>query len=249
MNPFASLSDENQDQIRKYLKFFRQKKDGILRSIQREINDLESERLNEEVFTREDVLDLVEFFSSAVKSQIAGDVGSIVNMGALALSQLLDSSQDKGVELLLETHALENQALLEAVEAMSLEPVPRAAKRGPGTLTSFKDEAKAIRDEQHRIEETNKRLQAEVTMLRDRLKLVDKQYSSLSESKQRDEMSSRDLERALEEAKEENAKRISDTTQFQQMRKLMQSQSVKIRDLRKRLQKYEPDSVKEDDDF
>lgn len=86
-------------------------------------------------------------------------------------------------------------------------------------------------------------------MLRDRLKLVDKQYSSLSESKQRDEMSSRDLERALEEAKEENAKRISDTTQFQQMRKLMQSQSVKIRDLRKRLQKYEPDSVKEDDDF
>ncbi len=86
-------------------------------------------------------------------------------------------------------------------------------------------------------------------MLRDRLKLVDKQYSSLSESKQRDEMSSRDLERALEEAKEENAKRISDTTQFQQMRKLMQSQSAKIRDLRKRLQKYEPDSVKEDDDF
>jgi hypothetical protein len=62
-------------------------------------------------------------------------------------------------------------------------------------------------------------------------------------------MSSRDLERALEEAKEENAKRISDTTQFQQMRKLMQSQSAKIRDLRKRLQKYEPDSVKEDDDF
>ncbi len=86
-------------------------------------------------------------------------------------------------------------------------------------------------------------------MLRDRLKLVDKQYSSLSESKQRDEMSSRDLERALEEAKEENAKRISDTTQFQQMRKLMQSQSAKIRDLRKRLQKYEPDAVKEDDDF
>lgn len=64
-----------------------------------------------------------------------------MNMGALALSQLLDSSQDKGVELLLETHALENQALLEAVEAMSLEPVPRAAKRGPGTLVSYKSYA------------------------------------------------------------------------------------------------------------
>jgi hypothetical protein len=67
MNPFATLSDENQDQIRKYLRFFRQKKDGILRSIQREINDIKSDRVNEDVFTREDLLDILEFLSSAVK--------------------------------------------------------------------------------------------------------------------------------------------------------------------------------------
>jgi predicted nuclease with TOPRIM domain len=106
-----------------------------------------------------------------------------------------------------------------------------------------------MRDETSRLEETNKRLQTEVTMLRDRLRQVDKQYSSLSESKTRDEHGSRELEKQLEEAKEENAKRISETTQFQQMRKLMQSQSSKIRDLRKRLQKYEPDACKEDEDF
>jgi hypothetical protein len=51
----------------------------------------------------------------------------------------------------------------------------------------------------------------------------------------------------LDEAKEENNKRIAETTQFQQMKKLMQSQSVKIRDLRLRLQKYEPDNAKEED--
>ena len=37
-------------------------------------------------------------------------------------------------------------------------------------------------------------------------------------------------------------------SQFQQMRKLMQSQSMKIRDLCRRLEKYEPNCVKEDDD-
>jgi hypothetical protein len=67
MNPFATLTDENQDQIRKYLRFFRQKKDGILRSIQREINDIKSDRVNEDVYTREDLLDILEFLSSAVK--------------------------------------------------------------------------------------------------------------------------------------------------------------------------------------
>jgi hypothetical protein len=115
--------------------------------------------------------------------------------------------------------------------------------------TSFKDEAKAMREETQKLETLNQKLQNEVMILKDRLRQVDREYSSLAESKSRDESSSRDLERALEEAKEENNKRIADTPQFQQMRKLMQSQSAKIRDLRKRLQKYEPDCVKEDDDF
>ena len=63
----------------------------------------------------------------------------------------------------------------------------------------------------------------------------------------RGKASSRELERALEEAKEENQKRVAETSQFQTMRKMMQSQAAKIRDLRQRLNKYEPDACKEDD--
>lgn len=106
-----------------------------------------------------------------------------------------------------------------------------------------------MKEERERIEETNRRLQSEVNMLKDRLRLVDKQYNSLAESKSRDDQTSHALEKALEDAKEENAKRVSETAQFQQMRKLMQSQASKIRDLRKKLQKYEPDACKEDDDY
>lgn len=50
-------------------------------------------------------------------------------MGALALNQLLESSQDKGVELELETSALENQSVLEAVEKMSLDAMPKGGRR------------------------------------------------------------------------------------------------------------------------
>jgi hypothetical protein len=41
---------------------------------------------------------------------------------------------------------------------------------------------------------------------------------------------------------------VAETSQFVQMRKIMQTQSGTIRDLRRRLEKYEPDSVKEDDE-
>jgi hypothetical protein len=109
-----------------------------------------------------------------------------------------------------------------------------------------------MREEAQRLEETNHSLQHEVNLLRQRLSLIERSSSSLAESKDQEsaraKAQSKELERALEEAKEENTKRVAETTQFQQMRKIMQSQSAKIRDLRKRLQKYEPDAVKEDDD-
>jgi hypothetical protein len=42
-------------------------------------------------------------------SLIIADLASVTNMGALAVNQLLVASQDKGVELTLETAPLENQ--------------------------------------------------------------------------------------------------------------------------------------------
>lgn len=118
--------------------------------------------------------------------------------------------------------------------------------------TSFRDEAKTIREEASRLDETNSQLRDEVAQLKQRLAMAERNNRHIAESKQQNEMidkkQSKELERALEEAKEENAKRVSETTQFQQMRKIMQSQGAKIRDLSRRLQKYEPDAVKEDDE-
>jgi DNA anti-recombination protein RmuC len=165
------------------------------------------------------------------------------------------------------------QALIDAIDKMNLEAMPKNAKRGTALVsenphpslivplqvnygsvfaqTSFRDEAKAMRDEQGRLEDTNARLQAEVNSLRQRLVQTDRSLQNAAESKSQGDSSSRaqlrDLERSLEEAKEENNKRVNETSQFQQMRKLMQSQSAKIRDLRRRLERYEPDSVKADD--
>ena len=63
-------------------------------------------------------------------------------MGALALNQLLESAQDRQVDLVLETAKVENARLLEEVERMSLDAIPKHQRRGVGELTSIKDEAK-----------------------------------------------------------------------------------------------------------
>jgi hypothetical protein len=68
MNPLNRLSEEGQDQIRKYLRFFRQKKDGISRSVNSEFIELKNDRLSgEDVFSKEDVDDYSDYIRSAIK--------------------------------------------------------------------------------------------------------------------------------------------------------------------------------------
>lgn len=67
MNPFESLSDENHDQIKKYLRFFAQKKEGLLRTINIEFADAKADKLNGSMYSRDDVEDFCEFLATAVK--------------------------------------------------------------------------------------------------------------------------------------------------------------------------------------
>lgn len=252
-NSLNSLSEENHEQLTKYLRFFRSKKESLVRSMRREFADVKSDRLHEDMYTASDMAEYTDYVESALNTLISTELGSIINMSAIAIDQLLESAQDRGVDLKLETSNLENQALLEAVEKMSLDSLPKNAKRGVNTLVSFKNEAKAMKSESERLEEVNTRLQSEITQLKQKLSVSERNNLSLNESKNNDDSLGRSelrrLENALEESKEENCKRVAETVQFQQMRKLMQTQSSKIRELRVRLQKYEPECVKEDDDL
>ena len=98
-------------------------------------------------------------------------------MSALAVSQLLESAQDKGVELELETSALENEALLKEVDKMTLDALPTKPKipQRLGTLKSFKDDAKALKDETGRVDEVNKRLTQQVQELQSQISLLNRQ--------------------------------------------------------------------------
>jgi hypothetical protein len=133
MNPFGDLSDQNGDQVKKYLKFFRQKREGIVRAISNEINECKADRVTEDMYSKEDVDDIIDFLNSTVRvwillkamlllwkflliwlwrgaqGHITHDMSTLINMGALTVSQLLVDAQDKGVDLNLETASLENQ--------------------------------------------------------------------------------------------------------------------------------------------
>ena len=159
-------------------------------------------------------------------------------MGALALNQLLESAQDKDVDLTLDTSKVENARLLEEVEKMSLDAIPKHQRRGVGALTSLKDEAKALRDASGRLEEQNKQLidrfgnvqaeasnlakernviQAEVSELKSRLQVAESRAAGRRDDDAKNDNDIREqlhrLERALEDALQESTRRVSETSQ------------------------------------
>lgn len=110
MNPFGNLSEENHAQITKYLKFLRAKKESIVRTIGNEFQDAKNDRLSgETMFSSNEMEDYTDFLESATRNQVGADIGNIINMAALTVSLLLESAQEKGVDLVLETSAIENQ--------------------------------------------------------------------------------------------------------------------------------------------
>ena len=44
-----------------------------------------------------------------MQSLISAEISNVINMGSLAIGQLLESAQDKGISLELETSEIENQ--------------------------------------------------------------------------------------------------------------------------------------------
>lgn len=119
------------------------------------------------------------------------------------------------------------------------------------------NESRAVREEAGRLEETNKQLQSrfntiqadatklarekaalqtEVNTLRRQLEILEKNNQDFESSAKggNDNLQRRvqRLEEELDEEREANQKRVADTPQFLQMKKMMQSQNEKIRELR-----------------
>lgn len=262
----SELSSESHVEMVKYLKFFRERKESSLRQVEKEFTDVKMDRLNEDMYSREDVDDILDFLKSGLRTQVSSNISKVVNMGALVLGQLLEDGKAKGTLLEIETSAIENEKLLEAVEKMSLDALPKSKTR-IDALPSFKKDAKAMRDEAERLEGSNKKLSTQLKSLegqsrrlsQEKLELLNQietlrekmNESSESMSKEEDSENSERIQRLQDElntAQEENEKRVASTSQFQQMKKIMQSQAKKIAKMRKKLEKYEPDVVDEEED-
>ena len=242
MNIFQHLNAENTETIRKQISFGRSRKEAIIRALEREFDDFKAHRLSEDIYSREDLLELLDYLTSCIRSQVADDIENITNTGVLAVKQVLENAQLKGLDIPLDITDLDDQSVLDDMKRLNLDSMANAKRNFK--LTSFTDDAKAMKEVSSRLEEDNNILQNEVSTLRSKLNQTEQLYGEVAQSKSEEV---RHLQGELMNAKEEGNKKVKETNQFRNMQKIMQSQASQIKELRRQLQKYEPDLCKEED--
>jgi len=258
------------------MRFFRSKRDVALQALDTDFEDVRNDRLFEDMYSQDDVSDILESLNNMVKGNMRQELATTVNMTVLLLKQLFEGADEQGVHLSMDTGIVEDESLLKEVESMRLD-VPAAVKRsGTGKLTSIKDEHQRLVDETGRLGETNKQLQDRFTQLQAQCSKILQEKSALSQevsflrqqlsmqeeskSQAKDTDISADLQNELSSLKAElseaNAaqdRRVMETRQFQQLRGMLSQRNSQLSDLRRRLAKYENmdddnDAIIEDDD-
>ncbi|CAN0232998.1 unnamed protein product [Scytosiphon promiscuus] len=251
--------------VRTYLKFVRAKRDIAMRSMEGEFDDINNDRLSEDMYSQEDVADILDSLRGCVVTNLRQEVGAVANMSALLMKQMLEDAEQQGAALSFDTSTVEDQALLEEVERMRVDRNLRRSSAQGSRLVSIKDEHARLLEEVRTIQAKNDTLEERLIILQQDCAALSRQRD---EEKQQAEVVRQKLSfqaadkgqvppkefsgekgtpeavaalRELSALKALSEKRLNESPQFQQLKKLVSSKSQQVVSLRRRLLRYEPD--------
>ena len=259
---FSSRHDA--DNIERFLRFFKSKREIHLGHNAAEFDDVRSDRLQEDIVTRDEATEMLDQLQAKLRANVEDELKRTTNMTVLLLKQIMDQSEDAGVQLEMDFGVIEDQALLLEVEDMATAELVRNARRET-RLVSIKDEQArilsenaALRERAEGLEQTCAAQRREIQGLGGRAGGAEAKLSAASAASASLGAEAKRLAGDLASAKGREAKlgseamaqdqRITQTRQFQQLKGMLAEKNKELVALRRRLQQYEADDCKLADD-
>lgn len=272
----TSLNNYHQDQVTQFMQFYKGKRQLAAETIESDFSDTISDRVIEDLLAKADVEEIIESLCDVVKSHVHEELNRTTNMNALLLSQLFKQAEVQDLVLECDFSGIEDRAALEKVEKMVFDTPIKQAMNANAKLVSLKDEQAQMVKDMHNLRDDNEDLIAQNEKMKKKLQAALNENAGLQgqiesdrgqfehESKEAAAQSKSKrgnleaMEKELAQAKEsahkfesdakEHDKAVSQTRQFQMMKKMLATKNSQLIDLRKRLQKYEPEDVDAADD-
>ncbi|GMI08649.1 hypothetical protein TrVE_jg11352 [Triparma verrucosa] len=169
-----NISEDHQEQVIKFIKFFRSKRDLGLEQIQCDFDDTKNDQLVEDMYTQDEVHSAFDSMSNVVKHTARTELSSVINMTVLLLAQLFESADDQGAILEMDTSSIEDQRLLEEVEKMRLD---KTVSKGKGVR--LKDTLEQTKKELMQCESDRDLAQGKLKLTSKKLKKAEKELTKL----------------------------------------------------------------------
>lgn len=161
----------------------------------------------------------------------------------------LNSIKDENMELMKQKTRMEESHGEMTSRLMSVSSEAEQIRRERDQLAR---ECERLRNALHHTEaEADMRAQAkeqDVKAMQEELNMAKSSVGLSSQEMNRLHSELNEVKGSLQQAEEENSTRLSSSKQVQQMRRMLNEKNDVIRDLRNRLEKYEPDTLRADDE-
>ncbi|KAG9399505.1 hypothetical protein AC1031_011907 [Aphanomyces cochlioides] len=258
------LNAHHQQEISKFLKLFRSRLASHLENIEADFEDTLSDRLSsDDMYSQKDVTDVLKSLCFAVKANARSELQDTINMTALLLRQVFHEAQDNRINMELDTGTIEDKDMLDKVERLSVAEWASDERRATKNVAkaALNDEGiETLQKENENLRQRLEQLQRDCSKaLKDKQRMQDdieelRQASHAShhvDALEKELKESRDIIADYERSAKEANQHITQTKQFQQLKKMIAQKNETVKALRKRLLKYEADvdcDVEDDDD-
>ena len=205
-------------------------------------NDCKEDRLTDDMFNKDEVVEILDELRSHVIECMRTDLQRTVSMSVLAVRQLFEEAETHGIELEVDTALIEDKSLIEEVESLALDGPSKALRSKTRRLKAMGREQAELAEQVETLQKEATRRDRELTLLKERAAQLRSGAGSgggggaaTGEGKAGEECGA--------DGDFSNGGQFKGSKSFQQMRKLMAAKTNEIKQLRARLQVYEPDIV------
>lgn len=175
----GDLSAEHQNQVARYIHFFKGKRERLLADRGMEKDEFTGDRLADSsaIFNHSDVEDLINQYHATMIGALREELAQIIDLSAVYVSQLLAQAQNFGIVLdSVDVSLVEDQNRIGAVKALGGGAAPPPAPQRPtltqlapvqasGTDLAMVQEVQDLKEDNRKIQERYQKMQSETSSL------------------------------------------------------------------------------------
>ena len=169
----------------KFMKFFKEKREHTLSAVDGDFDDTVEDRLRsmDPPYSFEDVQGALDHLQIMIKDGVRQDLTKMLGMNVLLIKNLLETANEAGVTLHVDTNIIEDEALIQEVDKIRLDAPPRAEPKGlqARNLKSLKDEQKELCDANNRLADSNQSLQQRFSALQQQATAILREKNDLND--------------------------------------------------------------------